>query len=106
MTATDRLSLLQYEHLGLDDVAAAEFKVALDELRKLALGDRYEYHAALYLGDIADAKSRQQLDQTRNWGIGFLQGLTCAQAFTEEQIKALRGVFQAAAKRSLERLPR
>ena len=106
MTATDRLSLLQYEHLGLDDVAAAEFKVALDELRKLALVDRYEHPAALYLGDIADAENRQQLDQTRNWGIGFLQGLTCAQALSEERIKALRDVFQAAAKRSSERLPR
>ncbi|HEK1693217.1 TPA: hypothetical protein SMR48_004502 [Pseudomonas putida] len=105
MTATDRLSLLQYEHLGLDDVAAAEFKVALGELRKLALGDRYEHHAALHLGDIAEAENRQQLDQTKNWGIGFLQGLTCAQTLTEEQVKALRGVFQGAAKRSLARMP-
>ncbi|MNP64746.1 hypothetical protein D3C76_1602650 [compost metagenome] len=71
----------------------------------MALGDRYEHHAALYLGDIAEAENRQQLDQTKNWGIGFLQGLSCAQTLTEEQVKALRGVFQAAAKRSLARMP-
>ena len=71
MTATDRLSLLQYEHLGLDDVAAAEFKVALEELRKLALEDRYEHPAALHLGDIADAENRQELAETKGWGSVF-----------------------------------
>lgn len=103
MTATDRLSLLQYEHLGLDDVAAAEFKVALEELRKLALEDRYEHPAALHLGDIADAENRQELAETKAWGIGFLQGLTCAKAFNQEQLEALRRVFQAAADRAIKR---
>ncbi|BBH46304.1 hypothetical protein [Pseudomonas sp. KU43P] len=104
MTATDRLSLLQFEHLGLDDVAAAEFKIALKELRDLALEDRYEHHAALHLGDIADAEDRQQLDEARNWGIGFLQGLICAKGLSQNQIDALRRVFQTAAERSLARI--
>jgi len=103
MTATDRLSLLQYEHLGLDDVAAAEFKVALEELRKLALEDRYEHPAALHLGDIADAENRQDLAETKGWGIGFLPGLPCAQALSQEQLEALRRVFQAGAGRAIKR---
>ncbi|MFJ4064266.1 hypothetical protein ACIPW4_03100 [Pseudomonas sp. NPDC089996] len=106
MTATDRLSLLQYEHLGLDDVAAAEFKVALEALRKLALEDRYEHPAALYLGDIAEAENRKELAETKNWGTGFLQGLTCAKALTEDQLEAMRKVFQAAAERAVKRMCR
>ncbi|NIE77882.1 hypothetical protein F3J44_28410 [Pantoea sp. Tr-811] len=106
MTATDRLSLLQYEHLGLDDVAAAEFKIALEALRKLALEDRYEHPAALHLGDIADSENRQQLAETKGWGIGFLQGLTCAKALTPDQLEALRQVFQGAAERAIKRMCR
>jgi hypothetical protein len=106
MTATDRLSLLQYEHLGLDDAAAAEFKVALEELRKLALEDRYEHPAALHLGDIADAENRQELAETKGWGTGFLQGLTCAKAFSPEQLEALRRVFQGAGERAIKRMCR
>lgn len=106
MTATDRLSLLQYEHMGLDDVAAAEFKVALDELRKLSLEDRYEHPAALHLGDIADAVNRQEMAEVKSWGIGFLQGLICAKALPKEQVEAMRSVFQAAAERALGRMPK
>ncbi|MFJ3077353.1 MULTISPECIES: hypothetical protein [Pseudomonas] len=104
MTATDRLSLLQFEHLGLDDVAAAEFKIALKALRDLALEDRYEHHAALHLGDIADAEDRQQLEEARNWGIGFLQGVTCAKGLSQAQTDGLRRVFQTAAERTLARI--
>ncbi|WDY55662.1 hypothetical protein [Pseudomonas sp. PSKL.D1] len=106
MTATDRLSLLQYEHLGLDDAAAAEFQVALQELRKLALEDRYEHPAALHLGDIADSETRQELSETKGWGVGFLQGLISAKAFPDDKdkVEALRRVFQAAAERTRQRL--
>ncbi|AXM94662.1 hypothetical protein ACU5P1_11500 [Pseudomonas plecoglossicida] len=104
MTATDRLSLLQYEYLGLDDVAVPEFKIALKELRDLALEDRYEHHAALHLGDIADAENCQQLKEARNWGLGFLQGLACAKGLSQSQIDGLGRVFQLAAERSAARI--
>ncbi|WP_449433560.1 hypothetical protein [Pseudomonas putida] len=101
MTATDRLSLLQFEHLSLGDAAAAQFTIALDALRALKLADRYEHPAALYLGDIAEACDREQLVVAKGQGIGFAHGLLAAKAITESKREELCRVFQGAAERAL-----
>ncbi|MBA1200690.1 hypothetical protein G7009_02650 [Pseudomonas capeferrum] len=105
MTATDRLSLLQFEHLSMSGAAAAQFSIALDELRALRLQDRYEHPAALYLGDIAEAGSREELAAAKGQGLGFAHGLIVAKAIAEQEADELRRVFQNAAERTGARLP-
>ncbi|GEM_PF-295676 len=100
MTATDRLSLLQFEHLSLGKNAAAQFTIALDELRALKLAERFEHPVALYLGDIADAKDREELICAKSLGIGFAHGLTAAKAITESEAEGIRRVFHNAAERA------
>ena len=104
MTATDRLSLLQFEHLSMSRDAAAQFRTALDELRALRLQDRYEHPAALYLGDIAEADNREELATARGQGLGFAHGLIAAKAISEQKADALRRIFQNAVERTGSRL--
>lgn len=100
MRATDRVSLLQFEHLSLDETAAAQFTIALEELRALKLADRFENPAALYLGDIADARDQEELLCAKNLGIGFVHGLAVAKAITEPEAEKLRRVYHNAAQRA------
>ncbi|CAM3680835.1 hypothetical protein CCOS865_02082 [Pseudomonas reidholzensis] len=101
MTATDRLSLLQFEHLSLGAEAAAQFAISVDELRALKLLERYEHPAALYLGDIADAKDREELLCAKSLGIGFAHGLIAARVIVKAEAESLRRIFQNAADRAL-----
>lgn len=100
MSATDRLSLVQFEHLSLSEAAAAQFTIALEELRALKLSDRLENPVALYLGDIADARDREELICAKSLGIGFVHGLSVAKGITESEAEALRQVFHNAADRA------
>lgn len=100
MSVTDRLSLIQFEHLSLSETAAAQFTIALGELRAIKLSDRFENPVAQYLGDIADAGDRVELASARNLGIGFIHGLTVAKGITEAQAEAVRSVFQNAVDRA------
>lgn len=104
VTATDRLSLLQFEHLSLGGDAAAQFVISLSELRALRLLERYEHPAALYLGDIADAKDREELLCAKSLGMGFTHGLIAARAIAELEAESLRRVFHDAADRALAEL--
>lgn len=104
MTATDRLSLLQFEHLSMSGEAAAQFSIALEELRKLRLQDRYEHPVALYLGDIAEADNREELATARGQGLGFAHGLIAAKAISDQKADELRRVFQNAVERTGARL--
>ncbi|MFS0827292.1 hypothetical protein [Pseudomonas phoenicis] len=104
MTVTDRLSLLQYEHLSLGGSAAAQFTQSLDALRVLNLAERYEHPAALYLGDIADVEDRDELLCAKSLALGFVHGLIVAKVISENQGEDLRQVFQDAADRALAAL--
>ncbi|AIR91090.1 hypothetical protein [Pseudomonas cremoricolorata] len=104
MTVTDRLSLLQYEHLSLGGTAAAQFTLSLDALRALSLAERYEHPAALYLGDIADVDNRDELLGAKHLALGFAHGLIVAKVISEAKGEALRQVFQDAAERAIKDL--
>lgn len=101
MTVTDRLSLLQFEHLSLGGRAAAQFTLSLEALRVLTLAERYEHPAALYLGDIADVDDREELLCAKSLALGFAHGLIVAKVISESKGQALREVFQEAADRAL-----
>ncbi|AIL61751.1 hypothetical protein [Pseudomonas alkylphenolica] len=101
MTATDRLSLLQFEHLSLGGDAAAQFNTSLSALRALKLLERYEHPAALYLGDIADARDREELLCAKSLGMGFTHGLIAARVIVELEAESLRRVFHDATERAL-----
>ncbi|MNE04670.1 hypothetical protein D3C76_384050 [compost metagenome] len=105
MSATNRLSLLQYEHLSLGGAAAAQFTIALKDLEVLDLPTRYENSAALYLGDIAEASDREQLASAKGQGIGFAQGLLAAKAISEKKSEELCSVYRSAAERAKAGLP-
>ncbi|HDS1736279.1 MULTISPECIES: hypothetical protein [Pseudomonas] len=101
MTATDRLSLLQFEHLSLGGDAAAQFAISVNALRALKLLERYEHPAALYLGDIADAGDREELLGAKSLGLGFTQGLLAAKVIVKSEGESLRRIFLEAAERAL-----
>lgn len=98
---TDRLNLLQFEHLSLSDAAIEQFERSLAALRAEGLQDRYEQALGLYLADIADAEDVQQLLAAKNLGLGLVHGLVLAKAVSPATAEKLRQLFSEAAERAI-----
>lgn len=98
---TDRLNLLQFEHLSLTDAAIEQFELSLEALRAQGLQDRYEQPLGLYLADIADAEDVPQLLAAKNLGLGLIHGLLLAKAVSPETAQSLRQLFSEAAERAV-----
>ena len=102
---TDRLSLLQFEHLSLRPAAASQFALSLAALEQLSLPERYAVRAAHYLGDMAEAENRQQLAAAKEQSIGFSQGLLTAAVIENTLAQKLDEVFDDAFTRAQAQLP-
>ncbi|MDH0645733.1 hypothetical protein N5D48_01960 [Pseudomonas sp. GD03858] len=99
--STDRLSLLQFEHLSLSPAAAEQFALARKALERLSLSESITHHVAHYLGDLAEAQDALQLAEAVGLGIGYIWELRAARALKVSQEKALLEVFREARERAI-----
>ncbi|MDH0300968.1 MULTISPECIES: hypothetical protein [unclassified Pseudomonas] len=98
---TDRLSLLQFEHLSLSPAAVEQFSIALEALLRLSLSESITHHVAHYLGDLAEAQDARQLAEAVGLGIGFIWELRAAHTIKASQEKALLEVFRESRERAI-----